>query len=295
MEQFIKKYMAKLFLFIIKHIVELFLSFILLILLASCIYMFYIQIKSQPQAEKWDYYYYHRDSLYMNAFNRSSGISLRDMKARLDFMEKQQSDLIADLRQETNSNIDKMNAWLGFWIAVLAVLCAIIPILIQYRIYRESKNQIKSLRKQIDEQEQYLQLNEQLYSLRVNYQNSIFADDINREKFSSYLITSIVKYFNTYINIYSESGWNLTKEEREKLLVLFVRLMDIIDLNNLRLPVRSPRRGINNLRNTIRNIILYLSNIKFCKEDFLESINTFSSQLNNLPGWLDIGQNTNSQ
>ena len=287
--------MAKLFLFIIKHIVELFLSFILLILLASCIYMFYIQIKSQPQAEKWDYYYYHRDSLYMNAFNRSSGISLRDMKARLDFMEKQQSDLIADLRQETNSNIDKMNAWLGFWIAVLAVLCAIIPILIQYRIYRESKNQIKSLRKQIDEQEQYLQLNEQLYSLRVNYQNSIFADDINREKFSSYLITSIVKYFNTYINIYSESGWNLTKEEREKLLVLFVRLMDIIDLNNLRLPVRSPRRGINNLRNTIRNIILYLSNIKFCKEDFLESINTFSSQLNNLPGWLDIGQNTNSQ
>lgn len=295
MEQFIKKYMAKLFLFIIKHIVELFLSFILLILLASCIYMFYIQIKSQPQAEKWDYYYYHRDSLYMNAFNRSSGISLRDMKARLDFMEKQQSDLIADLRQETNSNIDKMNAWLGFWIAVLAVLCAIIPILIQYRIYRESKNQIKSLRKQIDEQEQYLQLNEQLYSLRVNYQNSIFADDINREKFSSYLITSIVKYFNTYINIYSESGWNLTKEEREKLLVLFVRLMDIIDLNNLRLPVRSPRRGINNLQNTIRNIILYLSNIKFCKEDFLESINTFSSQLNNLPGWLDIGQNTNSQ
>ena len=287
--------MAKLFLFIIKHIVELFLSFILLILLASCIYMFYIQIKSQPQAEKWDYYYYHRDSLYMNAFNRSSGISLRDMKARLDFMEKQQSDLIADLRQETNSNIDKMNAWLGFWIAVLAVLCAIIPILIQYRIYRESKNQIKSLRKQIDEQEQYLQLNEQLYSLRVNYQNSIFADDINREKFSSYLITSIVKYFNTYINIYSESGWNLTKEEREKLLVLFVRLMDIIDLSNLRLPVRSPRRGINNLRNTIRNIILYLSNIKFCKEDFLESINTFSSQLNNLPGWLDIGQNTNSQ
>ena len=295
MEQFIKKYMAKLFLFIIKHIVELFLSFILLILLASCIYMFYIQIKSQPQAEKWDYYYYHRDSLYMNAFNRSSGISLRDMKARLDFMEKQQSDLIADLRQETNSNIDKMNAWLGFWIAVLAVLCAIIPILIQYRIYRESKNQIKSLRKQIDEQEQYLQLNEQLYGLRVNYQNSIFADDINREKFSSYLITSIVKYFNTYINIYSESGWNLTKEEREKLLVLFVRLMDIIDLNNLRLPVRSPRRGINNLRNTIRNIILYLSNIKFCKEDFLKSINTFSSQLNNLPGWLDIGQNTNSQ
>ena len=287
--------MAKLFLFIIKHIVELFLSFILLILLASCIYMFYIQIKSQPQAEKWDYYYYHRDSLYMNAFNRSSGISLRDMKARLDFMEKQQSDLIADLRQETNSNIDKMNAWLGFWIAVLAVLCAIIPILIQYRIYRESKNQIKSLRKQIDEQEQYLQLNEQLYGLRVNYQNSIFADDINREKFSSYLITSIVKYFNTYINIYSESGWNLTKEEREKLLVLFVRLMDIIDLNNLRLPVRSPRRGINNLRNTIRNIILYLSNIKFCKEDFLKSINTFSSQLNNLPGWLDIGQNTNSQ
>ena len=287
--------MAKLFLFIIKHIVELFLSFILLILLASCIYMFYIQIKSQPQAEKWDYYYYHRDSLYMNAFNRSSGISLRDMKARLDFMERQQSDLIADLRQETNSNIDKMNAWLGFWIAVLAVLCAIIPILIQYRIYRESKNQIKSLRKQIDEQEQYLQLNEQLYGLRVNYQNSIFADDINREKFSSYLITSIVKYFNTYINIYSESGWNLTKEEREKLLVLFVRLMDIIDLSNLRLPVRSPRRGINNLRNTIRNIILYLSNIKFCKEDFLESINTFSSQLNNLPGWLDIGQNTNSQ
>ena len=257
--------------------------------------MFYIQIKSQPQAEKWDYYYYHRDSLYMNAFNRSSGISLRDMKARLDFMERQQSDLIADLRQETNSNIDKMNAWLGFWIAVLAVLCAIIPILIQYRIYRESKNQIKSLRKQIDEQEQYLQLNEQLYGLRVNYQNSIFADDINREKFSSYLITSIVKYFNTYINIYSESGWNLTKEEREKLLVLFVRLMDIIDLSNLRLPVRSPRRGINNLRNTIRNIILYLSNIKFCKEDFLESINTFSSQLNNLPGWLDIGQNTNSQ
>lgn len=41
---------------------------------------------------------------------------------------ERQGDLVADIRQETNNNLDKMSAWLAFWITVLGFIGVACPI-----------------------------------------------------------------------------------------------------------------------------------------------------------------------
>lgn len=264
----------------------------LLIMLYLCIRMFCIQVNSQPHTEKWNNYYHYRDSLYSNAINTYSGNSLREMKMRLVFMERQHSNLIADLRQETNSNIDKMNAWLGFWIAILAVLCAIIPILIQYRIYRESRdkqrelhNQLCVLQNQLCVLQSQLQMSEQLYCLRVNFQCSILADSTNRNELTNQLIGSLVLSFRDYKE-YIDRPDTLTEERKNKFLVELIRLWEIIDQIIIRPQNRNVRK-LYILRDTISKIILILSNGTFSQDKFSKEFSSLILQLNNLPGWLN--------
>lgn len=51
-----------------------------------------------------------------------------------------QDKLADDLRQETNNLINKMNGWLGFWMGVLAILGVFVPIALQIKLYRETRN-----------------------------------------------------------------------------------------------------------------------------------------------------------
>ncbi len=59
-------------------------------------------------------------------------------------IERQQEHFIADIRQEVNNCIEKYNGWLAFWISILAVLCGIIPVLLQYRLYKDGEEKIKA-------------------------------------------------------------------------------------------------------------------------------------------------------
>lgn len=70
-------------------------------------------------------------------------ISLREV----DQIRKAQKALIArqdmladDLRQETNNLINKMNGWLGFWMGVMAILGVFVPIALQIKLYRETRD-----------------------------------------------------------------------------------------------------------------------------------------------------------
>lgn len=50
-------------------------------------------------------------------------------------------DMLADdLRQETNNNINKVNGWLAFWMGVMAILGVFVPIALQFKLYRESRD-----------------------------------------------------------------------------------------------------------------------------------------------------------
>lgn len=62
---------------------------------------------------------------------------------KVNGLEKEMDNLIADIRQETNNNIDKINLWLSLWMAVIAIFCGFIPIIIQYRLYIINRDKLE--------------------------------------------------------------------------------------------------------------------------------------------------------
>lgn len=59
-----------------------------------------------------------------------------------------QNQLVDDIRQETNNIINKTNGWLGFWMGVMAILGVFVPIALQFKLYRESRDQDAKLRQE---------------------------------------------------------------------------------------------------------------------------------------------------
>lgn len=59
-----------------------------------------------------------------------------------------QDQLTDDIRQETNNIINKMNGWLGFWMAVMAILGVFVPIALQIKLYRENRDSDERLKQE---------------------------------------------------------------------------------------------------------------------------------------------------
>ena len=70
--------------------------------------------------------------------------TVKEIRAHISLIERPQEHFIADIRQEVNNCIEKYNGWLAFWISILAVLCGIIPVLLQYRLYKDGEEKIKA-------------------------------------------------------------------------------------------------------------------------------------------------------
>lgn len=52
--------------------------------------------------------------------------------------------LLNDLRQESNNIINKWNAWFSFWIALLATLVGIVPVIIQFKLHNHAEKRINN-------------------------------------------------------------------------------------------------------------------------------------------------------
>ena len=71
----------------------------------------------------------------------------QEIVAKNTWLEEQYNNIVSDIRQENNNLIDKVNLWLTFWIAVLSIISIILPIIVQYQVYREfEKNILKKVR-----------------------------------------------------------------------------------------------------------------------------------------------------
>lgn len=73
------------------------------------------------------------------------------LRREVIMLQNQHEHALDDLRQETNNIINKLNGWLGFWIAVCAIICGILPIVCQYFIVHQFEKEYKEdFRKQKD-------------------------------------------------------------------------------------------------------------------------------------------------
>lgn len=64
-----------------------------------------------------------------------------------------QDNLINDLRQETNNNIDKINALISFWVGIMGLLGVFVPLILQFRLHYTDKK----LRDELDEKQMRLE------------------------------------------------------------------------------------------------------------------------------------------
>lgn len=67
-----------------------------------------------------------------------------------NYREENLSHGLNNLRQETNNVIEKQNAWLAFWIAILAIVGALIPALLQWRNERKLDSELEKINEQQD-------------------------------------------------------------------------------------------------------------------------------------------------
>lgn len=65
--------------------------------------------------------------------------------------------LLNDLRQESNNIINKWNGWFSFWIALLALLAGIIPLLAQMKVSAENRKLIEESIKELEEKKKALE------------------------------------------------------------------------------------------------------------------------------------------
>lgn len=91
-----------------------------------------------------------RDSLYFESplQDSVSTVDKQDFERMLNAQTeiiKRQDALADDLRQETNNLINKFNGWIGFWLGIIAILGVIIPIALQFKLSKESKDEIQNL------------------------------------------------------------------------------------------------------------------------------------------------------
>lgn len=58
---------------------------------------------------------------------------------------------IDDCRQETNNIINKINGWLGFWMALLAIIGTLLPVLMAIKNANEAENRLKEHKDELKE------------------------------------------------------------------------------------------------------------------------------------------------
>lgn len=134
--------------------------FLYLVLLLICIYQCYLTVEYRTELKPYKYassvliqdsvstihirkvtdasVSERLDSISLCHAIRMDSLSNALSKMEHDFINHQENTL-NDFRQETNNIINKLNGWFSFWIAILAILGGLLPLIIQYVQYKRTE------------------------------------------------------------------------------------------------------------------------------------------------------------
>lgn len=201
---------------------------------------------------------------------------------RIHQVELRNRDLIDDVRQETNNIINKVNGWLGFWIAVLALVGGIVPIVIQF-VYMHGKNKdFDKLSAQVTNEFETIKTefqdiknnneNEQsnfkviinanrlctyVNTICVNLDNRLMADTSIRKSLQKYLANKMLDVLKMLDPLFYDAGTcQLHLDNEPHLVVLLVQIGALLD--QCQLIDDGRRRDIDQLKSRIE---IYLSQI----------------------------------
>ena len=149
-----------------------------------------------------------------------------------------------DIRQESNNIINKWNAWFSFWMALLAVLAGIIPMLMQIKIANDNEKKINEEIKKLDEYcvsinykvggwekqvndlpnkialgYKQFRIADIMNTFSIGWDNKLFTDCKERTRLLNSILTHLKALFDEYVTV-------LRKEERgEEHLIYIMELL----------------------------------------------------------------------
>lgn len=165
--------------------------------------------------------------------------------------------LVADLRQETNNIINKVNGWLAFWIAVLALLGAIFPTILQItnkkRVERSYQKMVNDLQTMVQSNRLCIYIN----SICLNLDNKLLTDMSIRLSLQKYLANNILDLLSNFDSLlYSEESQQLINDNECHLIIILVQLGALLD--QYQLTGRERRRDICRMQNQIECYLVQL-------------------------------------
>lgn len=143
------------------------------------------------------------------------------------YREENLSQGLDDLRQETNNVINKQNAWLSFWIGILAIVGALIPLLFQLKAQQNIDSEIKRIENQ-----------------RIAIENLRLSSEISKLSFT------LIAIIDNTLSINGIDRNRIINDVLDNLCGSTRKFFDYIRRNEL--------RDIDNDRICLRNVLLQL-------------------------------------
>ena len=168
-----------------------------------------------------------------------------------------QDNLINDLRQETNNNIDKINALISFWVGIMGLLGVFVPLILQFRLHYTDKK----LRDELDEKqmrlESLLSIN-RLNSFRIIAEHGIKQECSDRGDVMQKLWEQSNDDLEKMINYCFTDKQNENDETRLNLVNSLVHILVTVSRVKIFLHIKHRRRidQISDKLNTLVSIII---------------------------------------
>lgn len=167
-----------------------------------------------------------------------------------------QEHLINDIRQETNNNLDKMSAWLSFWIAVLALLGVFVPFAFQFFVYKRDEERLRQYRNKVES------LNSKVAFLNIKLigagfvslsEHNMLADNANPQKIWDMTCNGI----KTHIRQIKESLSSDGEISKDSLLSIYASLLNLLSVASANSEfTREQKRRMQKFQDYIREWIL---------------------------------------
>lgn len=225
--------------------------------------------------------------------------------------------LLNDLRQESNNIINKWNGWFSFWIALLALLAGIIPLLAQMKVSAENRKSIEESIKELEEKKKALEeknrrivetlsyelrdaketflkdikelkehtvrveLANMVASLRICEENKLLLNDSHRNDLLKLLLKDVNEAFERFEKVVSnKSDSELYTHE---LLMALIHLNDAVCKLKMKFSKKHLGRMCDSLLTLIETTILKLLKNKFSsKIELNNSIHEIQFKFKNL-------------
>lgn len=149
------------------------------------------------------------------------------------FIENRQENVLNDLRQESNNIINKVNGWLGFWIAILAIFTGLLPIIIQYVVFKRQKLNVDLLISEIQKKAYTNHLQLLASSVCLQYELGIVSDNSKKSALINLIISEMTNSMKQLVNL-SENELNILSRDNEtailNALFQYCRILEILIL-----------------------------------------------------------------